>query len=1082
MAKLHKPVSAIDLFTHRDFSHIKRWNSHLPQKVDACVHDLVLQHAKDAPQSSAICSWDGDLTYQQLDSLSFRLAKHLVSSGVKRETLVPVCFKKSMYAVVAMLAILRVGGAFVPLDPSHPRVRLKSIIEKANAEIVVASPDTADLFYGTVKNIVEVCPSMLESTDSSLDHSLPQVSGDLAAFVLFTSGSTGKPKGIIQEHASVSTGSLAHGRFLGVTSKSRVFQYAAFTFDVSMMDVFTTLIHGGCVCIPSEEDRMSSFTSVMNKMKVNWVLFTPSVASLISPDEVPTLQTLVFGGEAVKQENINRWFGKVRLFNCYGPAECGACAMSEITHASSRPGNIGRQFGAELCWVVNPENHNLVQPIGAVGELVVEGPTLARGYLDDLAKTQAVFIKDLKWPGGLGPNRPRRLYKTGDLVRQNSDGTLDFAGRKDFQLKVRGQRVELGEVEYQLAAFPAIALSIAAMPQSGPYAHTLVGVLQLHQEKAIRTKALTIELVPNEDMMRLKFDKGNLVRFLKSKLPNYMIPSHLFIVSSLPLSVSGKIDRKLVEAWLATLTRVIEARTTSERPERELLSNKNALELCSKTLSLISPPGSELYESMKGTNFHLAAVGLDSIQTISLTMFIRQQWGVKIHLDILMDPASTVWTVSNEIEKLVAGGSNSTTGPNVNFIKTFEKYTRDALKQCARPELELKNVFLTGATGFLGARIIQQLYHRLDIRKVAVLVRSESLESAIQRLTNMAKLFGWWTDRCFEKLEIWVGDLAKPKLGLGHAHWRQLCGQGSPTERITTIIHNGAAVNWNATFSSLKASNVDATVDLLEAASHSAALLEFVYVSGGQQLKIGNDEDMVIAEEVAKTNGYAQTKFLAEFVVKEYAQRFAPAQQHVSIVKPGFIIGSIEDGMGVSDDFIWRLTASCIDIRGYNGSESDSWIFVSDVDHVATVVVNCCRSKWTKDQCRQADVIKILDGIPVSVFWCILRDSGYELSPLASGTWLDRVYAAIETRREEHPLFPLLQTVEEGQGTLGSPCNPQKALEINEERVKTAVKKNIEYLQHIGFLPNTTGSGRRAVWDEKSKHACQITVSQVAVA
>lgn len=755
--------------------------------------------------------------------------------------------------------------------------------------------------------------------------------------------------------------------------------------------------------------------------------------------------------------------------------------MSEITQASSRPGNIGRQFGAELCWVVNPEDHNLVQPIGAVGELVVEGPTLARGYLDDLAKTQAVFIKNLKWPQGLGPNRPRRLYKTGDLVRQNSDGTLDFVGRKDFQLKVRGQRVELGEVEYQLAAFPEVALSMAAMPQSGPYAHTLVGVLQLHQKKALRTSASTIELVPSEDMMRLDFDKESVVQFLKSKLPNYMVPSHLFVVSSLPFSVSGKIDRKLVEAWLATLIRLIEPQSTSEQPENKPLSKEIALELCSKILSLISAPGSELYESMNGTDFILAAVGLDSIQTISLTIFIRQRWSVKVHLDILMDPRSTVLTVSNAIEKLVAGEYNSTSGSNIDFLKTFKQYTRDALKKCERPESEPKNVFLTGATGFLGARILQQLYHRPDVRKVAVLIRSESLESAIQRLKNLAKLFGWWTDRCFEKLEIWVGDLARPKLGLSDTHWRQLCGQGSPAERITTIIHNGATVNWNATFSSLKASNVDATIDLLEAASHSAALLEFVYVSGGQQLKIDKDEDTVIAEEVAKTNGYAQTKFLAEFAVKEYARRFAPAQQHISIIKPGFIIGSIEDGMGVSDDFIWRLTASCIDVRGYNGAEADSWIFVSDVDHVAAVVVNCCCSRWKKDQGRQADVIKILNGIPVSVFWGILHDFGYELKPLTSGAWLDRVYATIETSREGHPLFPLLRTMEEGQGILGSPCNPRKAVEVDEQRVKTAVRKNIEYLKHIGFLPDI-GSGRRAVWEENDKHTCQITVSQVAVA
>ncbi|KAL8750734.1 MAG: hypothetical protein Q9199_006878 [Rusavskia elegans] len=292
-----------------------------------------------------------------------------------------------------MVAILRAGGAFVPLDPSHPTDRLKAIIEKAGAKVVVTFPTTAQLFRNISVSLVEVSPSVLESCDASVNASLSAVGPDHAAFVLFTSGSTGKPKGIIQEHASVRTSAIAHGNALHVTSESRVFQYAAFTFDVSMMDIFTTLMHGGCVCIPSEEDRRGLFTTVMNRMRVNWVLFTPSVASLIKPEDVPSLQTLVYSGEAVKQENVSRWVGKVRLFNCYGPAGCGACAIGEFIHRDARPANIGRQFGGELCWVVDPENHNQLLPIGAVGELVVEGPTLARGYLDDLTRTQAAFIK-----------------------------------------------------------------------------------------------------------------------------------------------------------------------------------------------------------------------------------------------------------------------------------------------------------------------------------------------------------------------------------------------------------------------------------------------------------------------------------------------------------------------------------------------------------------------------------------------------------------------------------------------------------------------------------------------------------------
>lgn len=1061
LAKPHQPADKADLLTQRDLDHIQRWNMSLPPKIDACVHDLVFQNAQSSPQSPALCSWDGNITYRQLDALTSRLSRHLISTGIRHDTLVPVCFRKSMYAVIAMVAVLRTGGAFVPLDPSHPKDRLKAIIEKVKANIVIASPETAHLFQGTVATVIQVTSSMVESLDQTLEYHVPKVRPDHAAFVLFTSGSTGKPKGILQEHSSVCTSYLAHGRALNITASSRVFQYAAFTFDVSMIDIFTTLIYGGCVCIPSEEDRMSSFTSVMNRMNVNWVLFTPSVASLITADDVPALQTLVLGGEAVTQENISRWIGKVRLFNCFGSAE-SSCCIREISPKDSRPANVGRQFGAGLNWVVDPENHNRILPIGAVGELLAEGPTLARCYLDDLAKTRDAFIKCPTWPQVAVTNKPRRLYKTGDLVRQNSDGTLDFIGRKDFQLKVRGQRVELGEVEYHLSAFPGIALSMAVMPQSGPYSKVLLGVVQLRQQCGKRDMHPTkLDLVSNENVLAAKFDKEKLSQFLKSKLPSYMVPAHLLIVSRLPLSVSGKIDRKVVDAWLVSTSRTFEPLAPKNEYKKDMIRLENvvALDLCSKILSMVTQPGTKFFDALVGSDFSLAAVGMDSIQVISLTMFIRKRFGVKVHLDTLVNPKSTIRSVANSIETLVAGGHDAMTGLTVNMMESFQNYREEALKSLLKSESELRNVFVTGATGFLGSRILYQLCSRTDVRKIVVHVRSQDPSQALERIVQSAKRSGWWIDKYVTKVEAWTGDLAKPKLGLNEDQWHRLCGYGIPTERITTVIHNGATVNWNANFLALKAANVNSTIDLLNVASQSTALTDFVFVSGGQQLRIGEaDDDMDITEEVARSNGYSQTKFLSELMVKEYARTVAPSQQRVSIVKPGYIIGSAGDGIAIADDFIWRLAASCLDIEAYNAADANSWLFVSDVDRVATAVSDCCCSTTGPVQSRSAKVVKILDGIIVSDFWGVLsHELGYKIRPLSSDSWTKRIYKEIDIKMEKHLLWPLLQTVEEGQGKLGAPCDPRGTVEIDERRVKAAVKKSVEYLSDTGFLPKRRG-------------------------
>lgn len=1028
------------------------------------MHELLLEHTRTSPQAPAICSWDGDLTYQDLNYKSHRLAGELIRAGVQHETFVPVCFRKSFCAVVAMVAIHRAGGAFVPLDPSHPRERLRAIIEKANAKIMVTSPETAHIFDDIPVSVVQVSSSSLGSTESSSDNILPKVRPDHAAFVLFTSGSTGTPKGIVQEHASVCTSSLAHGRAMYVSSNSRVFQYAAFTFDVSMMDIFTTLIYGGCVCIPSEEDRMGSFIPVMNRMRVNWVLFTPSVASLFNPEDVPTLQTLVYGGEAVKQENVSRWVGKVRLFNCYGPAECGACAIGEFFHSDARPSGVGRHFGGELCWVVDPENHDRLLPVGATGELVVEGPTLARGYLNDLAKTQAAFIKSPAWPKTTGWfDKPRRIYKTGDLVRQNSDGTFDFVGRKDLQVKVRGQRVEIGEVEHHMSTYPDVALCIVAIPQSGPYAHTLVGVLQLlspldsfNGEPA----NLEIDHLSHAQTHASKFDRGRLFGFLMSKLPSYMVPTHLLPVTKLPLSVSGKIDRKIVDTWLNRTSRPTEPMISTVSPQHYLAEDDIvALEICSKVLLMASTPADSFFKSLNGTDFLLAAVGLDSIKMINLVMFIRQRFGVKIRLDVLMDPLSSIRTIARAIADIMKSSPTTNVESHIPFMKVVQECKQQNFRWIAEGKMMPTNVLLTGGTGFLGSRILRQLCQNPDVQLVLVHVRSQNIHKALQRIVLSATLAGWWKEDFLRKIEAWPGDLGKPKLGINPEQWDRLCGRGSPQARITAIIHNGAKVNWNANLSALKRTNVESTGDLLNAASESTALTNFVFVSGGLQLRLEDDQGCDLAQEVSQSNGYAQSKFLSESMVQEYAHTVARRQQRVSIVKPGYIIGSVDDGICIPQDYIWRLAESCAANRSYNADDADAWLFVADVDRVAIAVADCCQKQHTF--VPGSEVVKVLDGIPVRRFWSLVcREVGVEVCPVTAEVWMNRLFADIEMRGEQHLLWPLLQTVEEGHGRLGTVCKPLVERIHNNCKIEAAVIRSIGYLDSIGYWSRSREKGK----------------------
>ncbi|KAI4277633.1 MAG: hypothetical protein L6R38_005416 [Xanthoria sp. 2 TBL-2021] len=478
-----------------------------------------------------------------------------------------------------------------------------------------------------------------------------------------------------------------------------------------------------------------------------------------------------------------------------------------------------------------------------------------------------------------------------------------------------------------------------------------------------------------------------------------------------------------------------------------------ALELCSKVLSMVSEPGSSFFKSLHGTDFLLGGVGLDSIKIIHLILFIRQKFGVKVHLALLMDPKSSVRIVSKAIANLRMSDQKMAVEPKFAITEKFQAYKQKALDGAARNGTASMNIFLTGSTGYLGCRILRQLCRNRRVRRILVHVRSQNTRQALERITTSAKLAGWWNDDYSTRLEVWTGDLAKPKLGLRSEQWKRLCGHGPPQERATAIIHNGATVNWNASFPVLKATNVDSVVDLLTAVSDSASLTDFVYVSGGRTPQVEDEDDAQIAEEIGRSNGYTQTKFLSELLVKEYARVVAPSNQRISIVKPGYIIGSKDDGIAATDNFIWRLTASCARMELYSAEEPGAWLFVSDVDRVANAISDCCCVR-NRSTCEQGlEVVKILDGLAVVDFWSIIKNQlGIKMQSSGSDSWMHQLNLSIDDQGEKHLLWPLLWTIEQGKGKLGVGRSHPRMMESDKRRVREAVVKNIEYLIGVGFL------------------------------
>lgn len=339
-----------------------------------------------------------------------------------------------MYAVVATLAVLKAGGAFVPLDASHPQDRLRSIINLTGAQLILASARTSPALEALLPDVLIVDQLLLDGLPEEEHDPRSDVTPSNSAFVLFTSGSTGEPKGLVQEHVFMCTVSEAYGQSLFMNEESRVLNFAAYTFDVSTSDVFSTLYHGGCVCIPSEEHRLDDIVRVINEFRVSWIDLTPlfAIASIMRTGEVPTLQTLVLAGEEVKREHVAHFVGSIgRVVNCYGPAEAGGCLAHVYRDAADQPQTVGLALKSASCWIFDAKNPRRLAPIGAIGELVLQGPALAREYLKDPGKTDAAFFRHPGWRPDEALLPRRRFYRTGDLVRYRPDGLINFVGRRD---------------------------------------------------------------------------------------------------------------------------------------------------------------------------------------------------------------------------------------------------------------------------------------------------------------------------------------------------------------------------------------------------------------------------------------------------------------------------------------------------------------------------------------------------------------------------------------------------------------------------------------------------------------------------
>ncbi|HEY6350224.1 MAG TPA: amino acid adenylation domain-containing protein, partial [Candidatus Angelobacter sp.] len=586
---------------------VEEFNATAHPIPQASLAQLFEAQAAQTPNATALLLEDQSLSYADLNQQANRLAHFLIAHGAGPENLVGICLERSFEMVASVLAIVKTGAAYLPLDPDYPKARLDYMAADATPAMVLSSshlrarlPENAilELDSSEVESALLQSPAHNPIDAERTSPVLPQH----PAYVIYTSGSTGQPKGVVVEHKGLASLAAFTAEKLGIDHTSRFLQFASLSFDASLWETLTALSRGAALVLLREGQRSGgALREVLVRQQVTHALLPPAVLQTVEGEESLPLKVLIVGGDACPGELVGLWAAGRRMVNAFGPTETTVLATMSGPLAGSEAPAIGVPTWNTQAYVL--DGHLEPVPQGVAGELYVAGLGLARGYLNRPGLTAERFLAD-----PYGGETGTRMYRTGDLVRWRGDGALEFLGRADQQVKIRGFRVELGEVEAALLAEDGIKQAAVTADND-----------------AFGDKQLSAYLVPT---LQTTLDIDLLRSRLREHLPAHMVPAAFVVLDSLPLTNSGKLDRRALPA------------PQVERPDRRPPRTPEEELLCSLFAEVLG----RKWISIDDNFFHL---GGHSLTAMRLAARVRSTIGAELTIRELFEAPTVIRLASS---------------------------------------------------------------------------------------------------------------------------------------------------------------------------------------------------------------------------------------------------------------------------------------------------------------------------------------------------------------------------------------------------------------------------------------------------
>ncbi len=908
------------------------------------VVEHVAERAAAGPGELALADADGTLTREQLDLRTNALARVLRAHGAAPERCVAICVNASARMVVGALATLKAGAAYVPVDPDYPQERIELILEDTDpiAVLVDATTPAAVLAIAGQRAIaLDHDPADLDAAGrESSALAGPPPAPDSLAYVVYTSGSTGRPKGAEVEHRSLINLALAEARDCGTTEADRMAQTAAPAFDATVMEIWHPLVVGASLHIAPNKLRRDPRKLVrwLAEREITLTMVPTALVAMLFEHgalyrELSVRRLLTGGAALLTRPASDAGF---ELVNMYGPTECTVVATQGVVPASGdQPPTIGGPLANTRIYILDPERSPV--GVGELGEIWIGGVQVARGYRGRPDLTAERFVDD-----PFAVQEGGRMYRTGDRAIWQESGEIEFHGRVDDQISIRGYRIEPQEVEAALTSMDAIVDAVVIAVSHGRRGDQLAAYY-------------TTEGSPPS--------VAEVRAHARSILPEYMAPTAYTQLEEFALTPNGKIDRKGLPA---PLVRRADLDTAIVAPsgERETVVAQAFAEVL------------EMDEVGAADDFF--ALGGDSLDAVECVSAVGEALGLDVDVAV-----ETLYANPTVTSLVAAIDGTADAADQIDWTAEAEPGL-DGVGPVARTEAAGgRSVALTGATGFLGPHLVASLLAttRADGGRVIALVRAQDDRAARERLERalVAERHDLGADA--DRLVVLAGDLAAPRWGLDEAAFDRLAGS------VDALFHNGATVHHLQDYSRLRAANVGGTREALRLALMAGGVPFHLVSSISTTLEVrdGTLSERDDAESRPLDNGYAATKWVAERMALAAADSYGLP---VRIVRLPRVMGARGSGAMSTTDAVMHLLRGCIELGAY--PRWPGWEPWAPVDVLEAALAD---SPFE----LEAGAAIVYPPATIAGFEELFRAAaayGYELEPLSVAAWRERLGAS----------------------------------------------------------------------------------------